>query len=89
MNIKTEFALRLSEQIDKIDVITPESLAEMLLSTGIVAEVRALQFCAVCEFYDTISTTKKTQTIQRLSEKYNISERTLTELTGSVRRFCV
>ena len=89
-NISNIFAKRLAEKIEQMSVITPETLADMLIDSGIVAERRVMQFCAVCEFYDTIGMDKtKTQTIKELSAKYNISERILVELTGRERRFVV
>jgi hypothetical protein len=89
-NISNIFAKRLAEKIEQMSVITPETLADMLIDSGIVAERRVMQYCAVCEFYDTIGMDKtKTQTIKELSAKYNISERILVELTGRERRFVV
>lgn len=89
-NISNIFAKRLAEKIEQMSVITPETLADMLIDSGIVSERRVMQFCAVCEFYDTIGMDKtKTQTIKELSAKYNISERILVELTGRERRFVV
>jgi hypothetical protein len=88
-NIKSIFAKRLAEQIEKIDVITPETLAEMLIDSGIISERRVLQFCAVCDFYDSLGIKTKTQTIKELSAKYNLSERILVEITGRERRFVV
>jgi len=89
-NIKKEFARRLAEKIEQMSIITPETLADMLMDSGIVSERRVMQFCAVCEFYDSIGIDKtKTQTIKELSAKYCISERVLVELTGRERRFCV
>lgn len=88
-NLNKEFARRLAERIEQLAVITPETLADMLIESGIVHERRVSQFCAICEFYDSIGTKTKTQTIKELSAKYNISERILIELTGRERRFCV
>lgn len=88
-NIKNEFARRLAERIEQMDTITPETLSDMLLESGIVSERRVLQYCAICEFYDNIGTKTKTQTIKELSAKYCISERILVELTGRERRFLV
>ena len=89
-NISNIFAKRLAEKIEQMSVITPETLADMLIDSGIVAERRVMQYCAVCEFYDTIGMDKtKTQTIKELSAKYNISERILVELTSRERRFLV
>jgi hypothetical protein len=88
-NIKSEFARRLAERIEQMDNITPETLSDMLIQSGIVTERRILQYCAICEFYDSIGSKTKTQTIKELSAKYNISERILVELTGRERRFLV
>lgn len=88
-NICNEFAVRLGEQIEKLTEVTPETLAQMLLDSGIVNETRVIQFCAVCEFYDLIATETKTQAISRLSAKYGVSERLLIELTGGSRRFMI
>ena len=88
-NIKSEFARRLSERIEQMEIITPETLSDMLIESGIVTERRVLQYCAICEFYDSIGNKTKTQTIKELSAKYNISERILVELTGRERRFLV
>lgn len=88
-NIKTEFAKRLAERIEQMPVVTPETLSEMLIKSGIVSERRATQFCAICEFYDSIGTKTKTQTIKELSAKYDISERLLIDLTNRERRFLV
>ena len=89
MDIKKEFAKRLAEKIELMPTITPETLAAMLLDTGILSARRTSQFCAMCEFYDSISDKSKTQTIKELSEKYNVSERLLIQLTGKERRFTV
>lgn len=88
-NIKSEFARRLAERIEQMDIITPETLSDMLIESGIITERRVLQYCAICEFYDSIGQKTKTQTIKELSAKYNISERILVELTGRERRFLV
>lgn len=89
-NIKIIFAKRLAEKLEQMSVITPETLSDMLIQSGILSERRVLQFCAVCEFYDSIGIEKtKTQTIKELSAKYSISERVLVELTGRERRFSV
>ena len=89
MDIKKEFSRRLGEKIELMQVITPETLADMLLDTGILSMRRTSQFCAMCEFYDSVGTKTKTQTIKELSEKYNVSERLLIQLTGKERRFTV
>jgi hypothetical protein len=89
MDIKKEFSRRLAEKIELMQVITPETLADMLLDTGILSMRRTSQFCAMCEFYDSVGTKTKTQTIKELSEKYNVSERLLIQLTGKERRFTV
>jgi hypothetical protein len=88
-NIKSEFARRLAERIEQMDIITPETLSEMLISSGILSERRVMQYCAICEFYDVIGQKTKTQTIKELSVKYSVSERVLIELTGRERRFSV
>jgi len=66
-----------------------KAVADALIESGIVTERRVLQYCAICEFYDSIGNKTKTQTIKELSAKYNISERILVELTGRERRFLV
>jgi hypothetical protein len=86
-NLKTVFAKRLAEKIEQMPVITPETLAEMLIESGILSERRVSQFCAVCELYDTVGLKTKTQSIKELSEKYNVSERLLVQLSGKEKRF--
>ena len=88
-SIKKEFARRLAERIEQMQDITAESLSEMLISSGILSERRVVQYCAICEFYDSIGQKTKTQTIKELSAKYSVSERVLIELTGRERCFSV
>jgi hypothetical protein len=88
-NIKKEFAKRLAEKIELMQIVTPETLANMLIDSGILSIRRTSQFCAMCEFYDSITDKSKTQTIKELSQKYNVSERLLIQLTGKERRFVV
>ena len=89
MNIKKEFAKRLAEKIELMEIITSETLAEMLIDSGILSTRRTAQFCAMCEFYDLHPDKSKTQTIKELSLKYDVSERLLIQLTGKEKRFVV
>lgn len=83
--MKEIFAKRVAELLHKIPVLTAESIAEALLSSGIVSDERARQYCAVCEFYDRLNTDKKTVIVSELAEKYGISERTIASITAERR----
>ncbi len=66
---------------------TPESLADFLISSGLVSERRARQYCAVREFYRLYSAQKKCDLIEQMSHKYDVSSRLLKSLTTEQRRF--
>lgn len=67
--------------------ITPIEIAKRLIASGLLSETRSAQYAAVKEFYQRYGKEKKIVLLQELSQKYNISLRTLINLTTSERRF--
>jgi hypothetical protein len=67
--------------------LTPETLADFLLSSGLVSEMRARQYCAVREFYRLYASQKKCELIEEMSQKYAVSARLMKSLTTEQRRF--
>jgi len=82
-----QLAAALKDWLATQEKISPKTLADFLLKSGLVSETRAAQYCALREFYEKYGTEKKYHLISNMAIKYNVSERTLKYLTTTVRRF--